>query len=112
MADEDEKQEEQDNTPLGRYKLMGAKGQGERVDRVVLEGPPSNPEKFVDLHGEVELTEKEAEAVRKDHNVELRKLGAAEDEAPPKGEEAQGPVVKSKAQQQAAQSAPGKKPNS
>lgn len=74
MADENE----QDNTPKSKYKLVGAKGPGEKVDRIILEGTSSNPDRYIDTGGDAELTEAEAADLRKRFNVDLRKVGDVE----------------------------------
>jgi hypothetical protein len=84
------------------YKLMGSKGSGERVDRVVLEGTTANPVRYIDLGGEAEMTEEEAKQVSAEHYVRLRKQGEADDDDN-EGDEA--PAVETKEQQQRAQAA-------
>lgn len=101
-TDEDTKS---DDGPKSRYKLVGAKGQGERVDRLVLEGTSSNPTRYIDLGGEGDMTEKEAETARKEHGVVLRKVG--DPEATDDDSEGDAPAVTTRSQQQAAQAGPG-----
>jgi hypothetical protein len=99
MADEEVKRSE----ATGRYKLVGAKGSGERVDRVLLEGTSTNPVRYLDLGTEIDLTEEEAEEIRSRHQVNLRKVGDSEREITESS---------SKAAQQAAQAATAGVPES
>lgn len=103
MATTDE-ETKSDDGPKSRYKLVGAKGQGEKVDRLVLEGTSSNPTRYIDVGGEGEMTEKEAEVARKEHGVVLRKVGDSEATDDSEGD---APAVTTRAQQQAAQAGPG-----
>lgn len=121
MATNDQEQPAQESGQGGeqkfRYKLQGSKGDGERVDRVVLEGTTMDPVRFIDLHGEAEMTEEEAESVRKNHRVDLRKVGNVESVEDNSGDESEAekargeaPVVETKADQQNAQRATSDNP--
>jgi hypothetical protein len=48
------------DSPLEVYKFTGMKDLGTHVDRIIVEGSTSNPERYVDLGGTIELTEEEA----------------------------------------------------
>lgn len=70
-----EETQTEDAVVAGNYKLVGTgtKNQGERVDRVVLEGTSSYPTKALNLGGEaVELTEDEVTRLRAD-GYEIKK---------------------------------------
>jgi hypothetical protein len=83
-----------------RYKFTGMKNPGERVDRAVLSGSSVDPEEYVDLHGEADLTDEQVDDLRSQGLV-LRKVGEAEGDQ--QGDE--NPVVQTREQQQRAQAA-------
>lgn len=89
------------------YRLVGAKEPGERIDRLVLEGSSTNPVRYIDLGGEGELTEAEAEVARKEHGAVLRKVGDADSDG-----EDETPKVETKEDQQLAQAAAAGGPES
>lgn len=65
---------------MAEYKLHGSKRQGERVDRVILEGTSSNPVKWMEVGGDaVELSEEQVADLRA-RGVDLRKSGSTSDE--------------------------------
>lgn len=65
---------------MAEYKLYGSKRQGERVDRVILEGTSSNPVKWMDVGGDaVELSEENVAELRS-RGVDIRKSSSSSDE--------------------------------
>lgn len=61
----------------GFYVLKGSKKQGQKFRRLVLEGPPSNPIRWMDRDGEpVELSEQEYDAWK--DTVEFKKVDVSE----------------------------------
>jgi hypothetical protein len=68
---------------MAEYKLYGTKNQGERVNRVILEGSSSNPVRTIEVGGDaVELTEQEAEALLA-RGLDLRvRQGSGSEEEP------------------------------
>lgn len=90
-----------------RYRLLGMKGQGEKVDRVVLEGSSADPVRYIDLGGEGDLTEEEVKDLRASGH-DIRKVGDSDE--PDKsdsgdGNDGEAPAVETKADQQRAQAA-------
>lgn len=49
----------------GTYKLMGSNRPGEKVDRIVLEGPSSDPTRYIDLGEKGNLTAEEVTQLRR-----------------------------------------------
>jgi hypothetical protein len=103
VATTDEEKAEEKSATTYRYKFIGTKGPGEKVDRLVLEGTSANPIRYIDVGGEGEMTEAEAETVRAEHGLVLRKVG--EPDSSDNADDA--PIVTTRAQQQAAQAGPG-----
>lgn len=62
-----------------KYKLYGSKNLGEKVDRVILEGSTDSPERWIDLHGEADLTDEDL-ATLKAMNLDVRKVPGQEGE--------------------------------
>lgn len=62
------------------YRFTGAKGQGEIIDRIIIEGSSSDPKVVLELGGEIELTEAEAVAFRNEYGVNLKKLQGNSDD--------------------------------
>jgi len=62
---------------LAEYKLYGSKRPGEKVDRVLLEGTSSNPEKVMVRGGDpVELSDESVAELRA-RGIDLRKVSSA-----------------------------------
>lgn len=99
-TDDKDKDQTEESGPQSKYKLVGAKRPGERVDRLILEGTSSNPTRYIDLHGEGVMTDAEAEVARREHGVVLRKVGEADD-----SNDDDAPSVDTKSEQQEAQRA-------
>lgn len=53
---------------MPKVKYTSNKGQGDGTTRIILEGTSTEPERFVDQGGEIELTDKELASLRKRHN--------------------------------------------
>lgn len=52
------------DTEHTRYRFDGTKNEGEKVDRIVLEGSSTDPTRWIDLNGEAELSPEEVESLR------------------------------------------------
>jgi hypothetical protein len=99
VADEEKSAVDQ---PKERYRLLGMKTPGEKVDRVILEGSSTDPVRYIDLGGEGDLTADELADLRASGH-DLRKVGGASDDNEGEGE---APAVETKAEQQRAQASP------
>jgi hypothetical protein len=67
---------------MTEYKLHGSKRQGERVDRVVLEGSSVDPVRSIETGGEsVELSEEEVTRLRAS-GLDIRKVSSSGDDEP------------------------------
>lgn len=64
----------------GKYRLTGHKEPGRRVSRLILEGTTSDPKRFVDNGGVIDLTSDEVTDLRK-RGYELKKLDAEQAKA-------------------------------
>lgn len=64
---------------MAKYKFKGRKTHGDTTARLVLEGSTSDPKRYVDRDGEIELTDEEVESLRK-NGYDFHKVGESEEE--------------------------------
>lgn len=103
------------DSPREVYKFVGMKDAGYNVERIIVEGSTSNPERYVDKGGTIELTDEEVKHLRGlGHNLVKQggeeKAEESDGESEPERGETQ--TVASGAQAPASSPAKDKRPGS